>query len=277
MIMWKVQPSGKRSEGVMAINRFSAIRYVVFAVCTIAAATRYARAQTPVETSAETRFQLDCHVSDTVLQAMLPAGFTSSVATQGPAKDANLRVVFIDRITVRGPNGRALGDGSSQMVYLVAPVKDTTGAEAQLVLGGISTDPADVSGPYGVYLKAQTHVMHRSVESDTGPVTEAQDWSFAASTGEHFEMHIEFERGIGFKIPSADVKFYSAKNPSFYQISDQEQELDILRNVTTDPADRVKKFSFKAGGGSYAKLLDGKEKLLSWDNILWINRKVMLP
>jgi hypothetical protein len=67
------------------------------------------------------------------------------------------------------------------------------------------------------------------------------------------------------------------QEPSFYQISKQEQVLDILRNVTTNPADRVKEFSFKAGGGSYSKLFDGTEKVLSWDNILWINRSVSLP
>ena len=39
----------------------------------------------------------------------------------------------------------------------------------------------------------------------------------------------------------------------------------------------VREFSFKASGGSYAKLFDGSEKLLSWDNILWINRSVLLP
>jgi hypothetical protein len=39
----------------------------------------------------------------------------------------------------------------------------------------------------------------------------------------------------------------------------------------------VKEFSLKAGGGNYSKLFDGTEKLLSWDNILWINRSVSLP
>ena len=53
--------------------------------------------------------------------------------------------------------------------------------------------------------------------------------------------------------------------------------LDILRNVTMNPPDRVKEFSFKGSGGSYAKLFDGTEKVLSWDNILWINRSVSLP
>ena len=63
-------------------------------------------------------------------------------------------------------------------------------------------------------------------------------------------------------------KFYSAKNPSFYQISRQEQVLDILRNVTTMPPDRVREFSFKGSGGSYAALFDGTKRVLSWDNIV---------
>jgi hypothetical protein len=74
-----------------------------------------------------------------------------------------------------------------------------------------------------------------------------------------------------------DVKFYSAKVPAFFQTSRQEQVLDILRNVTTNPPDRAKEFQFKGGGGSFSKLFDGTEKVLSWDNILWIHRSVFLP
>jgi hypothetical protein len=39
----------------------------------------------------------------------------------------------------------------------------------------------------------------------------------------------------------------------------------------------VKDFSLELGGGSYAKLFDGTQQVLSWDNILWINRAVVLP
>ena len=162
-------------------------------------------------------------------------------------------------------------------MYLVAPVKDPTGANVQLVIGGLTEDPADAPGPFGVYLLAATHTMQRSSSSGTGPILDSQDWVFAASTGERLEMHIKYERGVANKGNATDTKFYSAKNPNFYQISHQEQVLDILRNVTTNPPDRVKEFSFKAGGGSYSKLFDGTEKVLSWDNILWINRSILLP
>lgn len=241
----------------------------MFALC--------AHAQSPVESSSETRFQLDFHVPDDALKAYLPAGWTSSVAAQGPAKDCNLRGIFIDRVTINGPDGKPVGKGSNRLVYLVAPVKDPNGASVQLVIGGLTEDPADAPGPFGVYLLATTHMMQRSTSSGSGPILDSQDWVFAAATGEHLELHIKYERGVGNKGGPSETKFYSAKNPGFYQISRQEQVLDMVRNLTTTPPDHVKEFSFKASGGAYAKLFDGTEKVVAWDNFLWVNRTVLLP
>jgi hypothetical protein len=234
-------------------------------------------AQTTVESSVETRFQLDLHVPDAALASFLPAGWMPNVATQGAAKDANLRAVFIDRVTINGPDGKPVGKGSNRLVYLVAPVKDPTGANVQMVIGGLTEDPTDAPGPFGVYLPAVTHSMQRSSTSGSGPILDSQDWVFAAASGERLELHIKYERGVGNRANPSETKFYSAKNPGFYQVSRQEQVLDIVRNATTAPPDRVKEFSFKGSGGSYAKLLDGTEKALSWDNILWISRSVLVP
>ena len=250
---------------------------MLFGASVLAGFTSRASAETLVEFSSEARFQLDLHVPDAAIKAFLPSGWALNVAAQGPAKDANLRAVFIDRVTVNGADGKPVGKGSNRLVYLVAPVKNAAGENVQLVIGGLTEDPADAPGPFGVYVLATTHTMQRSTSNGTGPILDSQDWVFSAATGEHLEMHIKYERGVGPKGNSTDVKFYSAKNPGFYQISRQEQVLDILRNVTTTPSDRVREFSFKASGGSYAKLFDGSEKLLSWDNILWINRSVLLP
>jgi hypothetical protein len=233
-------------------------------------------AESMVEHSAETRFQLDLRVPEAALAAFLPTGWTPNIAAQGAAKDCNLRVVFIDRMTINGPDGKPLGKGSNRLVYLVAPVKDPSGANVQLVIGGITEDPADAPGPFGMYLAASTHNMQRSLSAGAGPTMESQDWVFGAAGGEHLEMHIKYERGAGNKGNPAETKFFSAKNPGFYQISKQEQVLDVLRNVTTTPPDRVREFSFKASGGSYAKLF-ADPKVLSWDNILWITRSVSLP
>ena len=237
----------------------------------------FAIAQTLQEYSAETRFQLDLKVPEAALASYLPKGWTPNVAAQGAAKDCNLRAVFIDRVTISGPDGKPVGKGSNRLVYLVAPVKDPAGANVQLVIGGLSEDPADAPGPFGVYKQATTHDAKRVTSYLGGVAISSQDWTFAAASGERLELHISFEPGVGNKANPAEIKFYSAKNPSFYQISKQEQVLDILKNVTTNPPDRVKAFSFQGSGGSFAKLFDGTEIVLSWDNILWINRSVMLP
>ncbi len=252
-------------------------RRILLATAALAVLAQFTNAQTAVEYSSEARFQLDLRVPDTVLNSFLPPGWMPNIATQGAAKDANLRAVFIDRVTMNAPDGKPIGKGSNRLVYLVAPVKDPTGANVQLVIGGLTEDPADSPGPFGNYLRATTHKMQRTTSEDAGPILDSQDWVFAATTGERLEMHIKYERGVANKGNPAEVKFYSARNPGFYQISRQEQVLDILKNVTTNPPDRVKEFSFKAGGGSYSKLFDGTEKVLSWDNILWINRSVSLP
>jgi hypothetical protein len=210
---------------------------------------------------------------------MIPPGFTLNVSTQGAAKDANVRVVFIDRVTINAPDGKPAGKtGSNRLVYMITPVKDPTGANAQLVIGGLTEDPADAPGPFGVYLAATTHTMQRSTSSSgSGPILDSQDWVFAAAGGERLELHIKYERGVAARAAPTETRFYSAKNPTFYQISKDERVLDILRNVTTTPPDRVKEFTFKASGGSYGKLFDGTQKVLSWDNILWINRSISVP
>ena len=261
----------------MSGHRYGRTIRILAVAAVMAFFARYGNAQTNVENSSEARFQLDLHVPDAVLASFLPKGWSPNIAAQGAAKDANLRAVFIDRVTINAPDGKPVGKGTNRLVYLVAPVKDPSGANVQLVIGGLTEDPADAPGPFGNYLPATTHTMQRSTSTGGSSNLDSQDWVFAAATGERLEMHIKYERGVANRANPAEVKFYSAKNPGFYQISKQEQVLDILRNATTNPPDRVKEFSFKAGGGSYSKLFDGTEKLLSWDNILWINRSVLLP
>lgn len=254
-------------------------RAVVLSLATLVALMFQAHgsAQTLLENSSEVRFQLDLHVPDAALTPLLPPGFTLNVATQGPAKDCNLRAIFVDRLTINAPDGKPIGKGSNRLVYLAAPVKDASGANAQVVIGGLTADPSDAPGPFGNYRLATTATAKRSVTGEGLSITETQDWLFHAASGEHLEMHITFERGVSNRGNASNTTFYSGSDPSKVQISKQEQVLEILRNPTTNPPDKVKAFSFKASGGSYAKLFDGTEKPVSWDNIVWMNRSVSTP
>src|SRR5205085_10780111 len=136
-------------------------------------------AESLVEQSAETRFQLRLRVSDAALAQLMPSGWSAYPDVSGAAKDANLRVIFIDRLTVNDPSGQPKGTKGNRLVQLVAPAKDQSGTPAMLVIGGLSEDPADVPGPFGNYLQAGTHKVTRS-SSDSGgaSVIDSQDWVF---------------------------------------------------------------------------------------------------
>jgi len=235
-----------------------------------------ANAQSFVEHSSEVRFQLDFVVPDAALRKMLPQGWEPVVATQGPAKDCNVRMIFMDRVDITGKDG--VPAGSNRMVYLAVPVKKTgTDLAGQMIIHGLTADAKDAPGPFGVYQAAPVNRMTRSTNAPAGqPVEVEENWEFAAPSGEHMSAHVKYERGVARKLGS-EVKFFSAANPDFYQIFKIEQGLDIMRNATVPVKDRVKEFAYKASGGKIAGLFDGTEKVVSIDAFHWYNRTVSLP
>ena len=236
-----------------------------------------AAAQTTLEQAAEHRLQLDFRVNDAALAKMLPAGWEAAIATQGPAKDANLRMIFIDRYAIVGADGKPAARPTARLVYLAIPVRQTgTTAVSQMIVHGLVENAADAPGDFGVYQHATTAKMTRTLNGNGGVLAGFEDWEFVAAGGERLEAHIEYVRGPATK-GGGETKFYDPRDPSKYQIFKVEQAIDIMRNVTTNPPDHVKKFSYKAGGGRIAALFDGNERLVSWDTFPWYIRTVIAP
>ena len=126
----------------MPANDRSRTLTVLVALITWAGVVGNAEAQTLVESSAEAQFQLDFQVPQAALRSFVPSGWTPNVA----AKDANLRVIFIERMTINGPEGSPVGDGSNLLVYLTVPVTNPLGENVQLVSGGLTEDGAPGPG-----------------------------------------------------------------------------------------------------------------------------------
>lgn len=234
-------------------------------------------ADTLVERSIEHRFQLDFHVPDKALQDMLPAGWQASVAAQGPAKDANLRVIFIDRVAGFGPEGKPLANGATQLVYIAIPVKQTAGTQTgQMIIAGLTKDAADSPGAFNAFRRAGTSSMQRSITSAGAGIINDENWEFTAPTGEHLNVHVKYQRGTPVK-GGGDVRFFDPADPRKFQVFRTEQGLDITRNATTHPPDHVMEFSYSIGGGKLSSLFDGTEKVLSWDSFPWYDRSVLTP
>jgi hypothetical protein len=236
-----------------------------------------ALAQTMVEQAAEYRFQLDFRVNDAALAKMLPQGWEPVIATQGPAKDCNLRMIFIDRMAIIGGDGKPAARPTSRLVYLAIPVRQTGGGAAgQMIIYGLTENKADAPGAFGVYDHAATAKMNRTTTASDGALTGAEHWEFAAAGGERLEVHVEYERGPATK-GGQEVRFFNPRDPSKFQIFKTDQAIDIMRNPTTTPPDHIRKFSYKAGGGKIASLFDGTEKVVSWDSFPWYIRTVSEP
>ena len=232
-------------------------------------------AQTFVEQSAEFRMQIDFAVPDAAIRKFLPAGWEPAIAAQGPAKDCNIRVIFIDRVDITGADGAPAG--TNRLVYLAAPVKETGGSNAgQMIIAGLSVEAKEVPGPFGNFELATSHKMARSLADDGGAAIGEETWSFAAASGERLELHIKYERAAARK-GSQEVKFFSPANPRSYLIFKVDSGIDIMRNATVPVRDRVKEFSYKISGGRLGAMFDGTERVLSLDSFHWYNRGIYQP
>jgi hypothetical protein len=235
-----------------------------------------AGADTLVENSAEFRFQLDFHVNDAALQKLLPAGWEPAVATQGPAKDCNLRVIFIDRVDVTKPDNTP--KTTDQLVYIAIPVKETaTNSAGQMIVNGLVSDAKEAPGPFGNYVHAPSVKVSRSFNSADGVTAGEENWEFTGANGERLETHVKYERGAARRNPTAEVKFFDPSKPDSYQIFKVDSGLDIMKNASVPVKDRVKEFSYKVTGGPVGALFDGTEKALSWDSFHWYNRGIYTP
>jgi hypothetical protein len=250
---------------------------IIAAVVFAAFSGETANAQTLIEQSAEVRMQLDLAVSPQALKALLPEGWEPFVAASGAAKDCNVRLIFVDRVDINGPDGAPAG--TEQMVYFASPIKKTGSNETmgQMVVDGITSNPKAGPGPFKVYQAASAYRIERSTHATAGDPIENEDtWDFTGADGEHLALHLTYERGVARKL-SAETKFFSATDPNAYQIWKIDQGLDIMRNATVQVKDRVKTFEFKASGGRIAKLFDGSERVVSVDALHWYNRAVSSP
>jgi hypothetical protein len=186
-------------------------------------------------------------------------------------------LIFVDRVDINKPDGAPAG--TEQMVYFASPIKKSGSNEmaGQMVIDGVTANAKDAPGPFNVYQAAASYRVERSTHATAGgPIENEETWDFTGRDGEHLGLHLTYERGVARKL-AAETKFFSAANPSFYQIWKVDQGLDIMRNATVPVKDRVKTLELKASGGRVANLFDGSERVLSVDALHWYNRGVSSP
>ena len=213
-------------------------------------------------------------VSDTALQKFVPAGWQSSPLSAGPSEGANLNVVFIQRIVVQDPDGKA--HDLIRLAALNFPAKRTgTEATVGMVFAGLASNASYVPGPYGVFELAKANVEQNSRTNPTGATSVQESWEFRADNGNAIEFQVQYVRGPAVRV-KAEFTPHSAKTPDFYRIYRVDQAADVVRSTATG-TDRVQKVSFKVVGQPLTQLFDGTEQLISITSIPLYTRQLFLP
>src|SRR6266849_1913666 len=103
------------------------------------------RAQAETQTEnivAEMRTYLYLQIAPNAVQSYLPSGWTSSPVANGPAKDANFVVLFLDRKLGLTPDGKPLQAGTNRLLVLIVPSKNAkTGEVANVIAAGYRPEP----------------------------------------------------------------------------------------------------------------------------------------
>jgi len=238
-----------------------------------------AQAETQTENIvAEMRTYLYLQIAPNTVQSFLPSGWTSSPVTNGPAKDANFVVLFLDRKLGLTPDGKPLQAGTNRLLVVIVPSKNAkTGEVANMIVGGYSTDPLGSPGAYKVYGPGTVSV-DRAEHGSAGGLDAKVDetWVAKGQDGNELDLHVSFTRGVP-ALSSFDVHNYSAADPAFYRIYRGEQVVDVLRSVNTG-VNHVQTIELKAkGSGKLAMALNGSEKIIAITALPFYKRLTFLP
>jgi hypothetical protein len=220
----------------------------------------------------DARTTLAFKAPDAAVRKVLPEGWDLDVANSGPAKDINLRLTFIDRLTAHDAEGKALDP--VRVPTLSIPAKksgsETRGTMLFLIY---SSSAGGVPGPYGVSIQANTNMEKRVRIDRSGAATVEESWELQSQNGDSIQLQIQYVRGT-MATGKAEQLMYSAAKPGFYRIYRSEQAVDIVRGPG---ADHVQKIVFKASGPKLAPLFDGSEQLIGVTSMPWYARQTYLP
>jgi hypothetical protein len=220
----------------------------------------------------DVRTTLAFKAPDAGVRKFLPAGWDLDVANSGPAKDVNLRLTFIDRLTAQDAEGKALDP--ARVITLGVPAKRTSSETRGTMLFRIySSTAAGVPGPYGVSVQANTNMERRVRIDPAGTATVEESWELQSQDGDSIQLQIQYVRGTT-TTGKAENLMYSAAKPDFYRIYRSEQAVDVVRELGTD---RVQKIIFKTSGPKLAPLFDGSELLIGVTSVPWYTRQTYLP
>jgi hypothetical protein len=245
---------------------------ILFLVCVLSLPS--AQAETPFETNVDSRIEVGLRVPQAELQRWLPAPWEVSATPEGPLKNANLVLSFVDRLPGQDAGGRPTG--SARRVVLAVPARNAdTGELAPLVIRTFEGDPK--AAPPGTYKNDIPATVRREqalkgTGADPGSGSEA--WEARDAAGAAIELRLQYQRGPLRRLKT-ESRPHSAVDPGFSRIYRIDQGMDIVKSVGLG-IDRTS-YQLRVTVPELRKLFDGTEEVAFISVAPWYLRQVSLP
>lgn len=238
--------------------------------------TRPAWAETLVQSTLDSRIVLGFRVGEAELQRWLPAPWQVNPVAAGPSKDANLLMVFVDRLLNQDAEGKPAEVATYRVVALAVPGKHPqTGEAGPLLIRLFNSSPKDVPGFYKTALQATVRREQTLKGESLEPGTGTDWWEMRDTAGGMIELRVQYQRGTPSRA-KAEAKPRSGADPTVWRIYRLEQGVDVVKSIPAG-IDRVQSYQFRVTVPELGKLFDGSEKLVSITVIPWYTRQTFLP
>ena len=220
-------------------------------------------AETPVESSVESRLYLAFQVQESELQSWLPEPWKVSPVTTGPSKNANLTVIFVQTLLCETSEGiPSPSGGMARYVVLIVPAKHAqTGEESVLVTRVYTTDSDRIPGHYKNAVKADLRREFALKVENMEPGTGNDYWEMKEASGGTIKVQFAYKRSA-LKRAKWERKIRSAIDQNLSYIYRVDQSAELLKSEAVG-VDQLQSYEFHSTVPELSKLLNDTAKLVS--------------
>ncbi len=238
--------------------------------------TQCVSAESPVQSTVETRLMLLMRVTQEELQKFVPAPWQVIQMPQGPFKGANLMMIFSDWILIQDAQGKPDGKGIGRKIMFTVPVKHTQSGEiSSLIIRALTADIDDVPGPYKNSLHAAIQREHILKGVDVQAGVGEDFWEVKDDRGGTIELRVRYKGAVPSRAKS-ETKLYSSVDPGLVHLYRIDAATDVVKSVPM-AVDRLKNFQFRIAISEFSNLFDGTEQIVGVSVIPLFVRQVFLP
>jgi hypothetical protein len=233
-------------------------------------------AESLVESSVETRTVLAFRVGENALQRWVSEPLRITSIPSGPFKDANLFVIFMDKLVKLDAEGKPSEGGNDRAVVFAAVAKRPQDEKPNVyVIRILTANPKALPGAYKNSVLASVRREQALKMVNLEPGTEEQQWDVRDSAGGAIEFRLRCLRGL--PTPGkVEQNVYSAVEPDFFRIYRVDQGMDVVRSLSAG-IDRVQSYEFRTTAAGLHELFDGNAQLVSIAILPWYLRQIFLP